>query len=43
MAEPIEVGLDTNYPSQGDKLYLFLRYIEVDSAEEIYLTIQAGI
>lgn len=42
-AEGIEVGLDTNYESVGDKLYLYLKYTEVDSAEEIYLTVEAGV
>ena len=40
--EPVEVTLDPNYASIDDKIYLAIRYIEVDSAEEIYLTIKAG-
>lgn len=41
-AEPLEVSLDTNYQSTGDKMYLYVRYVEVDSAEEFYFTIEAG-
>jgi len=41
-AEPLEVFLDPNFRSEGDKMYIAIRYIEVDSAEEIYLTIHAG-
>ena len=35
-AEPLEVFLDPNFRSEGDKMYIAIRYIEVDSAEEIY-------
>jgi hypothetical protein len=42
-ADPLEVSLDPDHPSDGDQMFLFLRYKEVDSAEEIYLTIAAGV
>lgn len=42
-ADPLEVSLDPDHPSEGDQMFLFLRYKEVDSAEEIYLTIAAGV
>ncbi|MFT4413189.1 phage tail sheath subtilisin-like domain-containing protein [Fredinandcohnia humi] len=36
----IVVDLDPNFESIGDKVYLFIKVTEVDSMEEIYLTIQ---
>jgi len=36
----IRVDLDPNFPSVGDKVYLYISVVEVDSMEEIYLTIE---
>lgn len=33
------VGLDPNYESVGDKVFLLISYVEVDSMERIFLTI----
>lgn len=38
-AESIQVGLDPNFESIGDQCYLAISVVEVDSMEEIYLTI----
>lgn len=38
----ITVKLDPNFESKGDKVYLYIKVTEVDSMEEIYLTIEAA-
>lgn len=35
----IEVTLDPNFPSVGDRVFLLISYIDVDSMERIFLTI----
>lgn len=40
--ESIVVELDPDYESKGDQVYLRIAFVEVDSMEEIYLTINVG-
>ncbi len=40
--DSIEVGLDPNFESKGDQVYLYIRVVEIDSMEEIYITIEAA-
>lgn len=35
----IEVGLDPQYPSTGDSVYVRISYVEIDSMERIFLTV----
>jgi hypothetical protein len=39
LTEDLTVGLSADYPSVGDKVYIDISFTEVDSMEEIYLTI----
>jgi hypothetical protein len=41
--ESIAVGLDPNFQSVGDQVYLLISFVEVDSMEEIFLTISVGV
>lgn len=37
-----QVGLDTRYESKGDAVFIAVNYIDVDSAERIFMTITHG-
>jgi hypothetical protein len=42
VADSISVGLDPNFESVGDQVFLAIGFVEVDSMEEIFLTINVG-